>query len=109
VDVTLVNAVNVSVELDVNVDVVDETVVVVDVLGITEVEIDCEVDGRAKMVASSVVADTTATDRVKTAVAVACTVAVLVIGGIVETVVDVTVLVNNRLEVSWSVKVDVVE
>ena len=97
----------VAVLANVDVDVVDETVIVVDVLGITEVEINCEVEYTAKVAVSRVVVDTNATDRVETAVAAACKVTVIVIGDIVETAIDIIVLVNDRLVVSWFVMSEV--
>jgi hypothetical protein len=109
VDVTLINLVELTVELDVNVDVCDETLIDVDVLVSTEVEINCVVVNRSKVEVSRVVVDTIPTDRVEMSVDVDCKVTVAVVGDIVEMVVVVKVLVNDKLAVTWFVMVDVGE
>ena len=100
VDVTLINLVELTVELDVIVDVCDETLIDVDVLENTEVEIICVVVNRSRVEVSRVVVDTIPTDRVEMSVDVDCKVTVAVVGDIVEMVVVVNVLVNDKLEVT---------
>ena len=100
VDVTLINLVELTVELDVIVDVCDETLIDVDVLENTEVEIICVVVNRSRVEVSRVVVDTIPTDRVEMSVDVDFKVTVAVVGDIVEMVVVVNVLVNDKLEVT---------